>query len=274
MAISNCTQQSNGGAGISTGNNAAISNCTAQGKVGFGIKVTDNCTVADCAAISTTGVGAWGISTGDTCVVSGCTARLNAGDNIHVGANATVVKCSATGSTTGDGINATAGRSLISQCNANSNNQNCINANNRASVLDCSASSNSQSGIHITLVGTVERCFCNLNAICGILEDSGGFVDIRNNHCSENGAAASGAGIRVNSAGGCRVEGNNLYQNFRGIDILTSRNIIVKNVATFNTNADYNISPSNSFGPIVSVAGVGDISGTAGANHPFANFRY
>ena len=37
---------------------------------------------------------------------------------------------------------------------------------------------------------------------------------------------------------------------------------------------NYVIAASNSFGPIVSVVGVGDIVATANANHPWANFSY
>lgn len=272
--VSKCVSRDNLGGGISAGNNASISNCIAQGNVSLGIKVMDNGTITDCAAISTTGGGAWGIATGNTCVVSGCTARLNASDNIHVGANATVVKCTASNSAGGDGINATAGYSLIAQCNANSNNQNGINANNRTTVLDCSASVNLQSGIHLTLVGTVQRCTCDGNTNCGILVDSGGSAVILNNNCLENGLVSSGAGIRVTVSGGCRIEGNNVGQNFRGIDVLTSRNIIVKNFAFSNASADYNISATNSNGPIVNVIGVGDFTATVGSNHPDANFRY
>ena len=274
VGISNCTAQSNLQGGISAGKNASISNCTAQGNIGFGIRVTDNCTITDSAALSTTGAGSPGIATGDTGVVSGCTSRLNAGDNIRVGGSSTVVKCSASGSTGGNGINASSGYSLISQCTANGNNQHGINAFQRTRISDCTAAGNTQSGVHITIVGTVERCFCNGNTVCGILMDAGGFVDILNNNCSENGAATSGAGIRVSVAGGCRVEGNNLIQNFRGLDILVPRNVIGKNVANINSNADYNIVAGNSVGPIINVINVGDISGTAGANHPFANFRY
>jgi hypothetical protein len=36
----------------------------------------------------------------------------------------------------------------------------------------------------------------------------------------------------------------------------------------------YSIAASNSFGPLVGVVGVGDISGTGNADHPWANFGY
>ena len=66
----------------------------------------------------------------------------------------------------------------------------------------------------------------------------------------------------------CRLFGKvvvSVGQNFRGI--------IVKNVAV-NTTTDYHISGSNANGPLVIVSSVGDISGTVGASHPFANCRY
>ena len=273
--VGKCVARSNAGPGISTGNNSVVSNCAAQANVGFGIKVTDNCTIADSAALSTSGAGSQGIVTGNTGVVSGCTARLNTGDNIRVGINSTVVKCSASGSTGGDGINASSGYSLISQCTANFNNQHGINAFQRTRVSDCTANANSQSGVHISFVGTVERCFCNGNTVCGILMDAGGFVDILNNTCSENGVTTSGAGIRVSVASGCRVEGNNVSANYLGIDIITDRNFIGRNFANNNSFGDFSTGGIvNSVGPIVDVRNLGGIGGFPDANHPYANFRY
>ena len=232
--VARCITRSNAGPGISTGNNAVISNCNAQANVGFGIKATDNCTITDCAVLSTSGAGAPGIATGDTGLVSGCTSRLNTGDNIRLGANSMAANCAASGSTAGHGINAASGGSLIAQCIANFNNQHGINAFQRTRVSDCTANGNSQSGVHMTFIGSVERCFCNGNAICGILMDAGGFVDILNNNCSENGLAVglSGAGIRVTGAGGCRVEGNNATGNIVGIYMISDLNIIGRNAAT------------------------------------------
>ncbi|MEM9888027.1 MAG: hypothetical protein AAF849_19180 [Bacteroidota bacterium] len=39
-------------------------------------------------------------------------------------------------------------------------------------------------------------------------------------------------------------------------------------------SGNYVIPSNNTFGPIVNVSGVGDISGTTNAKHPFANFGY
>lgn len=230
-----------------------------------GVLVTD---------LMVTGNNGIGISVGDASLVSSCISRQNTNDNIRAGSHCVVTKCSALSSMTGSGISMTGGFSVISQCTVNNNNQNGIHAYQRCRVSDCVACFNSQSGIHLTIVGTVEHCVCDNNAICGILNDNGGLSDILNNNCSENGAGNSGAGIRVSNAGGNRIEGNNVVQNFRGIDVLSTRNIIGHNTAAANVNADYIFVAGNSTGPVVNVASVGDISGTANANHPFANLRY
>jgi hypothetical protein len=46
--------------------------------------------------------------------------------------------------------------------------------------------------------------------------------------------------------------------------------------ATFppGNTTDFNIAGGNAHGPIIFAAGLGHLSGVAGANHPFANFRY
>ena len=253
--------------------NVAVRNGTVRdwNNAGVDLGTANSVGVTDLMVNNNNGIG---IFTGDQSVVTGCISRSNNGDNIRVGAHSVVTKCSAVSSVAGNGINATGGYTVISQCTANFNNQNGINAFQRSRVSECVAANNSQSGAHLTIVGCVEHCVCDSDAICGILNDNGGFSDILNNNCATNGTANSGAGIRVSGASANRIEGNNLIQNYRGIDVLTARNIIVKNVAASNTNADYNFAANNSFGPIINVSGVGDISGTAGSNHPFANFRY
>jgi hypothetical protein len=269
--VTGCVAQSNGAHGFDGTHACALTNCTSDSNTGNGYNLTgEGCILEKCAARLNTGMG---INTGDSAALTACTTRSNGGDNIRVGNHAVVTKCTAIASTGGHGINSS-GHAVVSECTANSNNQHGINASQRSRVADCTADSNSQSGVHITFVGSVEHCICDGNAFCGILMDAGGFVDILNNNCSENGGTNAGAGIRVSNNGGCKVEGNNLVQNYRGIDVLTIRNVIVRNTSAGNSNADYNIVGGNSQGPIVNVVGVGDISGTANANTPMANLQY
>jgi len=77
------------------------------------------------------------------------------------------------------------------------------------------------------------------------------------------------------ASGGNRVEGNNLGQNYLGLDVQTARNVIFSNIAVANSSGtNYSIVGGNTYGPIVNAAAVGDITGTANANHPKANFNY
>jgi hypothetical protein len=49
-----------------------------------------------------------------------------------------------------------------------------------------------------------------------------------------------------------------------------AQNLFIQNIAT-NGPTPFSIGPGNSYGPIVNVVGVGDISGVPGNNHPWAN---
>jgi len=83
--------------------------------------------------------------------------------------------------------------------------------------------------------------------------------------------SASGvAGIRV-SGDRNRIEANHVSGNGTGILVAGTDNLIVKNSAANNTT-DYSIVAGNAYGPIVGVAGAGDISTIAQASHPWANF--
>ncbi len=57
-----------------------------------------------------------------------------------------------------------------------------------------------------------------------------------------------------------------------GFRIIAPNNLIFGNTSRNPTN--YVINPGNSFGPIINVAGVGDISGVPNADHSKANFSY
>ena len=93
------------------------------------------------------------------------------------------------------------------------------------------------------------------------------------NNCDSNGfGGGDAAGIHSTGADN-RIEGNNVTDNTRGIDVDSTGSLIIKNSASGN-GSNYEIAASNAVGPLVTVAGVGDISGTPNANHPWANFGY
>ncbi len=65
-----------------------------------------------------------------------------------------------------------------------------------------------------------------------------------------------------------------MTDNDRGIEVFASGNFIVRNTAAGNSGGNYFFSANNAYGPIVNVSGVGDISSTPNANHPWANFEF
>ena len=276
--------------GIWAGNSARISGCAVTGARN-GLRAGIGSFVQECRVVTTTEQGIDigddshvercqvrsaaqnGIRTGARSVITHCEVRSSALDNINAGGGTLVEACTANDSTGGRGIYV-ANNAIVSRCVTVANNKHGIEVSDRSEVSDCIARGNGQSGIRITYVGSVHGCVANSNSVCGILCDEGGFVTISENACSENGGGTQGAGIRVAGASGNRIENNNLLVNYRGIDALSGRNVIARNTAAGNSNADYSIVAGNTFGPVISAVGVGDVTGVAGADHPMANLRY
>jgi len=184
----------------------------------------------------------------------------------------------------------------------------------RRNVEDCTSAGNGSTGIFgayaSTLTGNTvyenqgygvsagRGCTLTGNTIynnddAGILADSRCLVagnTVSHNNQS-NGAAQ--AGICVGNS--CLIKANNANYNNRnniyvsgsdncieenlvtnstnGIKVSGTGNIIIKNKARANTT-NYDFAVSNSYGPVVNVASVGDISGTTNADHPWANFAF
>ena len=102
---------------------------------------------------------------------------------------------------------------------------------------------------------------------------------VRGNTCDSNGNAGTGAGIRTDFTD-CRIEGNNVTDNDRGIAVAAAGNVIVKNTASGNS-INYEIEANNVFGAIVdrtapasaAVSGNSAASST-GTTDPWANISY
>lgn len=272
----NCTSRQNGSGGFALAGGATgllvYSACSATGNTGDGFVTFENALLTNCSASGNTGRG---IACGVRSLVRGCTASQNGQDNIVVSGFSSVIECVANNSTSGSGISTSGSQCIIRACVANGNAQDGIRGSDRANVIDCVASLNGQNGIRANFVGSVRGCFAEANSNCGIFCEAGGLTDVIGNSCSGNGVGAgvNGAGIRI-GVNGCRVEQNQCSQNYRGLDVAGSRNIIVSNRCVNNSNSDFTIASMNTFGPIITAQGVGDLAGVAGANHPQANFRY
>lgn len=258
--------------GIEVSFGSTVQGCSTYSTVTAGIAAFDDAVIAGCTTRTCVGAG---ISARNGVTITGCTAIDNGSDNIVVQNRCVVKDCIATGSTLGYGINATGLSNLITGCNASANKLSGIRASQRSKVADCVCKDNQGSGIHATFVTTVTGCVCDTNAACGILCDAGGFDTIMDNTCTQNGAATNGAGIRISGASGNRIEHNTMSFNYRNLDIQTGSNLIFKNsLGAAGAGGHYVFAAGNSYGPMVNVTGVGDISATAGAGQPMANFIY
>jgi hypothetical protein len=113
-------------------------------------------------------------------------------------------------------------------------------------------------GISVANGCTVRNCTTRGNLTNGI--EAVGECTIANNNSSVNGSSGTGAGIRVSSGPGTRVEENNCANNGHNFDIVGTGNLIVKNSSNGGgtggiSGSGYYISAGNSFGAITFVSG-------------------
>jgi hypothetical protein len=178
--------------------------------------------------------------------VRDCVAQDNASDGI-LAYESSVVNCSATGNGTGFGVFFS---SLIESCTAKFNN-NGIDAGGGCSVINNTIQASSSAGLLLR-----DKC------------------RVVGNHVTDG----SDSGILLLASGADNVIEDNVIvgNTVAGINATNAgviHNLIIRNSARGN-GTNYVIGAGNSYGPIVNVGGVGDISGTTGANHPSANFSY
>ena len=241
---------SNGDAGMVTGFGSTISACNAYANATNGIYAGSGCTVTGCTASANNDDG---IVTLHGATVSGCTTRNNGGDGISAGLGNVVNSCT-TSSNLVDGIFAAAG-STVSGCSAYFNAGDGIFAGQGSTVNGCTSAFNIGDGIDVT-------------SDCRVL----------NSNCDSNGnIVGDGAGIHVTGSDN-RIEGNNVTDNARGLDIDFAGNLIIRNSASGNTS-NYEIVANNKVGTIVLAPNSGAISGDTGgagvgSTDPWANFSY
>lgn len=257
IAVRNGTISGWGSDGIQAGSainaqflNLQIANCGA-----VGLEAGNNANIQGCGARN---CGGNGISTGSTCAVRDCSASENVGTGIFANNGTQVTGCSAVG-------NQTHG----------------FDAWQRSTIQQCTAMQNWRAGFRVALLSSIQQCNANNNGMFGIISDNNGFATISDNNCSFNGSLAAsgartnGAGIFITNSGGCRIDANTVNFNYAGILVAPNNGaLIIRNSATASAVGNYVLGAGNSWGPLVNVSGVGDISGTANANHPQANFSH
>ena len=218
--------------------------------------------------------GQRGLETSEHSQLVRCFVSNNSGYGIAVGQNSIVTDCVARGNTT-YGILAGSG-ALIRNCEARSNNGEGIVVFTGSTVLNCVATANTLVGIDASSGCLVQGCTATGNTTDGIFINAG--CTAIGNVCDGNGAGAGvGAGIHVLGIRS-RIEGNNLTNNDRGLDVDGPGNIAVRNTASGNSVANWDIA-GNNFGIYINGAShVGFVGASGGASmgstDPNANFSY
>jgi parallel beta-helix repeat protein len=204
-----------------------------------GLRIGNNGRIAACQAQANQN---FGIRTGRGSTITDSTVNLNGSYGIFAGFDNTITHSSA--ERNGSGIVAGAG----------------------SMITDSTSGFNDDDGIGTSVSCTVNRCTVYNNTGNGIRVSSDSAVV--GNTCDSNGArGGDSAGIFATGSDN-RIDGNNVTDNDRGIDVDGSGNIIIRNTASGNTTANYDIAGSNKDAQILT-PGSGFIS-----TDPWANFSF
>ena len=295
--------------GILAGAGSILSGCSSIGNGGNGIYAQDYSTLSDCAV--SYNEGSYGIYMGVGSILSGCTASYNkVSYGIYVRAGSILSGCIASNNEGFSGIHSVE-ESTLSDCIAINNKvkfgifagdgsslRDCVALNNegdesvsfgiyvsgKSIIQGCNASGNSNTnspgtsiqgvGIFLLNEGTVKDCTVSNNGGDGIRVEHDCLVV--GNSCDGNGDNGDGAGIHVTS-GDNRIDGNNVTDNIRGIDVDVSGSLIVRNSAAGN-GSNWEVVANNAC-LVVFRTGCSAISGSSGgtapgSTDPNANFSY
>lgn len=241
--------------------------------------------------VHSSGNGVYGIRAGDGGLVVGSHASYNGSDGIS--SALTVIGCVARNNGR-YGFSITVG-GLITDSSAYDNTDYGIYANNGCTIMRCSSRSNGD-GIIAFGDSLIKECTVSLNTGDGINGQQGTtIIDcissdngadgiivlnrslVRGNTCTGNASD----GIFVSSSGQNRIEGNTMSGNGRGLHVIGSGNIILKNTASGNTTVNWSIVANNVVAPIIDRSAVvsAAISGNSapsslGTSDETANYTY
>ncbi|MDA8021317.1 MAG: hypothetical protein MPN21_28120 [Thermoanaerobaculia bacterium] len=207
-----------------------------------GIDSDDGTVIVNCSAMAN---GDNGIEGDDGCTIIGSAGYLNEGHGVEVGDGGLIVNSSGRDNGT-FGIEANNG-SAIYYSTADLNTSNGINITQGCLVVGCAARNNGGNGIRAFSTDSLIRdSRTDNNALAGFTTATSDVV-FRDNHATDNTIG---------------------FQTTAG-----SGSFFIRNTASGN-NTNYSFTAGTSFGPIIDVSGGGDISGIAGADHPWANFSF
>lgn len=150
-------------------------------------------------------------------------------------------------------------------CAARQNGSGGFNAEFGSCIESCVAENNAFEGIRAAFESRIANCEVSFNGTAGISVSSNCLVE-------HNMSTGNQTGIRVEGSS-VRVESNNCVGGGTGILAASGGNLIIRNSSRAASTA-FNFAAGNAYGPVVSVAGVGDITAVVNANHAWANFIY
>ena len=211
-----------------------------------------NLTTSRLTGIISDGSGASGLKLGDDGLVSKCIVRENNEWGIYGDNNCLVLNSVARG-------NGLGGFKLYSG----------------GIIKDCVAERTGLAGIWLRYEGSIKNCLSSFNSTGIILENEGN--EVSNNNCVgnyNNGILCKGKRNRIDS--------NMIATRPSGIGIQVEENsgsnIILRNTVVIDgpdaVAYDIHTNSGATYGPIIDVTGIGDISSVTNANHPWANFVY
>lgn len=192
------------------------------------------------------------------------TVDLPSGFGLRVGAHGIIDGCLAAG--WGNGLRIVAGgdAAIIQNCEANGG-DNCFRLQFGAHLRDCVAAYGVL-GVDCPNAAQHVRALRVLRCLTGVNVDSEAIVeDCEFFECSNSGVNCIGSRVTIRR--------NVAIMTPIGVRVSGSGNHIAGNHVSGASSA-YDIGPGNSYGPIVNVAGIGDISSVTGASHPWANFVF
>lgn len=199
--------------------------------------------------------------------------QLAAGDNVQLrdlrltgnGSNGATVRNGSSitrcvfGSNSAHGLSTGSGNTIVA-CTSHANASSGFIVGGDCTFSQCTSTNNGGSGIVTGPGSHVAHCISNANTGDGIRAVSD--TVIMANICASNGlSAGNGAGIHVTSSDN-RIEGNNVTDSDRGIDVDVAGNLIIRNSASGNTT-NYDVVAGN-FGNYVSAPSSVAVSGAAG----------
>lgn len=212
---------------------------------------------------------------GETTQIRRCTVSQNGPAGVPVivvGNDATIEACSVTNNTdTGPAIQSASGARIQNNV-VDSNSGNGISSSFAGNIKGNTVRTNSEKGIVVGSSNLVESNTVQGNRLEGIEATTRNTITDNSVYANGLNPSASEANISVISNGN-RIERNTVTNGDYGIRVTGGNNIVLSNRAWSNST-NYGIGPVNAYGPLVNVAGVSDISNTANANHPGANYSY